>query len=102
MRRATTPTHTFTLPEEVKVKNLSKVLLSYSQCGKKILEKELGDLDANTIENTLSFKLTQNETKLFTPGKALVQLRCKTTSDSVLGSQIIWVTIKPALNSEEL
>lgn len=102
MRRATTPTHTFILPAEVLVENLEKALLTYSQSGKKILEKNLSELNINKSENELYYKLTQKDTNLFAPGKALVQLRVKNNKKAVLESQIIWLTVKPALNSEEL
>ena len=102
MRRATTPTHTFILPDEVSVGSLEKVLLTYSQNGEKTLEKELADLKTNSDNNSLYYKLTQDETNLFAPGKALIQLRVKNNSETVLESQMIWLTVKPALNSEEI
>lgn len=102
MRRATTPTHTFTLPDEVPVGSLSKVLLTYSQNGKTILEKSLPDLTTDTDKNTLFYELTQAETNLFAPGKALIQLRAKYNNGTVLESQMIWLTVKPALNSEAI
>lgn len=102
MRRATTPTHTFTLPDEVAVDSLSKVLLTYSQNGNTILEKQLSDLNINTEENSLSYELTQEETTLFAPEKALIQLRAKNSSGAALASQMIWLTVKPALNSEKI
>ena len=102
MRRATTPTHTFTLPDEVPVDSLSKVLLTYSQNGNTILEKSLSDLTIDTTKNTLSYELTQAETNLFAPGKALIQLRAKHNNGAVLESQMVWLTIKPALNSEAI
>ena len=100
MRRATTPTHSFTLPDEVSVDSLSKVMLTYSQDGNTILEKYLADLTVDSDNNKLSYKLTQDETNLFAPGKALIQLRAKNNKQAVFESQMIWLTVKPALNSE--
>lgn len=100
MRRATTPTHTFTLPEEVSVTSLSKVVLTYNQDATTVLEKGLSDVIIDSDANTISYKLTQDETNLFAPGKALIQVRVKNISGAVFESQMIWLTIKPALNSE--
>lgn len=100
MRRATTPTHIFTFPDNVDLADIRAALVSYSQCGKNILEKTLDDLTVDTENNTLSVELTQEETNLFAPGKALVQVRVRTKNQSALVSQMIWITVKPALNSE--
>lgn len=102
MRRATTPTHTFTFPQAVKVNDASEVLITYSQCGNVILEKTLSDLTKNTSKNAFTLILTQKEANLFTPGKALIQLRAKMKDGAALVSQMIWLTIKPALDSKEL
>ena len=101
MRRATTPIHTFTFPDNVKVEEVTEALVSYSQNGQKILEKTLNDLTADTTNNTFSLALTENETKLFAPGKALIQVRVK-VSGGALASQMIWLNVKPVLNSEGL
>lgn len=100
MRRATTPTHIFTFPDNVDLADIRAALISYSQCGKNILEKTLDDLTVDTENRTLSVELTQEESNLFAPGKALVQVRVRTKNHSSLTSQMIWVTVKPALNSE--
>lgn len=101
MRRATTPTHIFTFPETVEVSSVTEILISYSQCGKTILKKTLDDLVMDTEKNTFSLTLTQAETKLFAPGKALIQVRAK-TGNAVLASKMIWLTVKPVINSEEM
>lgn len=101
MRRATTPTHIFTLPEEVQVSSVTEILISYSQCGQTVLEKKLDDLTMNDANNTFSVTLTQKETDLFAPGKALIQMRAKAGS-STFASQMIWLPVKPVLNSEEM
>lgn len=100
MRRATTPTHTFTFPDTVSVDSISELLVTYSQCGKTILTKTLDDMVPG--ENSFSCKLTQDETNLFAPGKALIQVRAKNLSGVALASQMIWLTIKPVLESEDL
>ena len=99
MRRSTTPTHTFTFPSDIDVTEVTDALITYSQCGKNILEKKLKDLDVDSNNNMLVLpKLTQDETNLFAPGKALVQAKVK-VGDRILESQILWLLVKPALNS---
>lgn len=100
MRRATTPTHTFTLPDEVRVETVEKAEVVYSQNGNNILKKGLSDLSINETTNSLYFTLTQNESNLFAPQKALVQVRIKVSNGAVMASQMIWLTIKPVLDSE--
>lgn len=102
MRRATTPTHQFTFPDEVSVDGLSEVLITYSQDGGTILEKQLSDLTILSEDNAVSYTLTQEESKEFAPGKALIQVRAKGANGKVLASQMIWLDVKPVLNSEEL
>lgn len=99
MRRATTPTHTFTFPSDISVSEVDNALITYSQCGKTVLEKKLDDLEIDIEENMLTLpKMAQNETNLFAPGKALVQAKVQ-IGDRILESQLIWITVKPALNS---
>lgn len=102
MRRATTPTHTFTFPESVLIDSLGELRITYSQNGKTVLEKTLDDLTIDTENNAVSYTFTQDETNLFAPGKALVQARAKSGSGAVLASQMVWITIKPVLNSKEM
>lgn len=101
MRRATTPTHRFTLPDEIDVTTVSKALVNYSQCGENVLEKTLGDLVIDTDTNSFLLTFKQDEAKRFRPGKALVQVRIK-VGDAVLDSQMIYFPVKPVLNSEEM
>jgi hypothetical protein len=100
MRRATTPTHIFTFPDNVDLSNIQTALISYSQCGRNVLEKNLNNAIVDAENNTLSVELTQEETNLFAPGKALVQVRVRTKNRSALASQMICFPVKPALNSE--
>jgi len=101
MRRATTPTHTFTFPEDIEVGDVTEALITYSQCGKTILEKKLDDLEVDTEHNMFVLQLSEAETNLFAPGKALIQVRAK-INKTALASQMLWLTIKPALNSEDM
>lgn len=99
MRRATTPTHTFTFPAEVSVDEVDDVLITYTQDRRNILEKTKKDIEIDTVNNMVIVpKLTEAETNLFAPGKALVQLKVK-VGNSILASQMMWLTVKPALDS---
>ncbi len=101
MRRATTPIHSFTFPDDVLVGDVTEALITYSQNGNTILEKTLTDLTPNIDNNVFRLALTEDETRLFAPGKALIQVRVK-IGDGALCSQMIWLTVKPTLNSEDL
>lgn len=98
MRRATTPTHTFTFPDDLSVSEVTEVQLTYSQAGNKILEKSLKDLSIDADKNYFAITLTEAETNLFAPGKALIQLKAK-INGTVMASQMIWLSIKPVLDS---
>lgn len=102
MRRATTPTHTFTFPEDVEVGTITEAEVIYSQNGATVLKKSLSDLSIDENTNSIYFTMTQDETNLFAPQKALIQVRAKNNNGAVLASQMIWLTIKPVLDSEEL
>lgn len=101
MRRATTPTHVFTFPSTVNIATVTEAELIYGQDGKKILTKTLSDLTPDPQTNSFSIKLTQDETSLFAPGKALAQMRVK-AGGTYLASQEVWIQVKPVLNSEVL
>lgn len=74
MIRGTTPTHTFTISEEqpFDVSLIADLRISYAQCGKEILVKNLQDvtLDGKTI----TLKLSQEDTLSFDCGKRVVEI----------------------------
>ena len=98
MRRATTHTHTFCFPTEYEGLN-SKVLLTYSQNGEIILEKNLGD---GFLENNVfTVTLTQEETNLFTAYKEVdIQLRALTTNGTAVASDVYHIPCEVVLNDE--
>lgn len=99
MRRATTPTHSFTLPFDSSM--VSRFLLTYQQRGQTVLEKTEDDM---TVEgNTWSVKLTQEETKLFSPAlDVTAQIRILTPGEDALASDTMKLRVKPVLNDEVL
>lgn len=99
MIRATTPTHSFTLPFDASM--VSKFLLSYSQRGKIVLEKTEENMTKSG--NVWSVKLTQEETKKFMPDlDVTMQIRVLTTDGDAIASDAIRVKVKQVLNDEVL
>ena len=100
MIRATTPTHVFTLPDTLTTEDMTEILVTYSQCDHKIVEKTKKDLELSA--NQFSVKLTQQEMNKFQAGLALIQVRAKNQEDEVMASQIFKVKVRPVLNQEVL
>ena len=97
MIRGTTPTHTFVLPFETTTVKSAKVV--YAQSDVAIVEKTSCDMDGNT----LSVKLTQEETLKFDCKKNVeIQLRILTEGDDALTSDIIVVDVMRCLDDEVL
>lgn len=99
MRLGTTPKHTFTFPFETDI--IQELKITYSQNRKIILEKHLSDCEVG--RNSVSYKLTQEETFLFTEGVNVeCQARVLTTTGDVLASNIIIVIAERCLDREVL
>ena len=111
MIRATTPKHSFIFdidPEE----NFKKILITYSQNGNIIFEKTKEDLTfeqgvscVGETEYIASFRLTQEETKMFTEeGRPTVkvQVRALSYSGEAFASDIKTLAVKSVLNDEVL
>lgn len=99
MYRASTPTHTFTLPFETdQIKSLS---LAYSQNNKLVLKKRKDDCDLNGKDIVL--KLSQEETNRFYKDLPVeIQLRILTLAGDSIPS-IIWeVPCEKVLDDEVL
>jgi hypothetical protein len=93
----TTPTHTFTLPFEKEM--LAEVRITYTQNKKRIITKEIDDLEING--NDISLTLTQEETFLFEEGKNVsIQLKIKTTEGLVFNSNVMKMRVDPSLDKE--
>lgn len=99
MIRATTPTHRFTLPFDYNT-YVKKILITYSQRGVIVLEKHENDVQIDG--NIVSYKLTQEETKLFSNGDVSVQVRVLTLNNEALASEKYSVHIDNVLNDEVL
>ena len=98
MRMGTTPTHIFTLPEEL-AGAIAKVRVIYKQQDAIVLKKEMEAVQSNVV----SFKLTQEETLLFVPGEPVyIQVRVLTKEEESLVSNIFSVDVYRCLENEVL
>ena len=108
MIRLTTPTHTFLFDSDPT--EYAKILVTYAQVNRIVMEKEKGDL---TVEQEIGpegeaiwaarFRLTQEETKSFSPNIAVkIQIRVLTEADEALASEQIRVLVSDVLNDEVL
>jgi hypothetical protein len=95
MRRATTPLHKFTFP--ISPETFEKILITYSQGRKIILEKERDDLTISG--NTVSFQMSQEEANLFKTGDDVrVQVRALTYAGNAVASKVITISVGEVLN----
>lgn len=107
MTRGTTPTHTFTLPDNLKTATISTLYITYAQHGETVLEKTLDDVTNNN--GVLTCKLTQADTLAFDVldqrckhDTVEVQVRMKTSDGAVMASNIISIPIMDILKDGEI
>ena len=107
MIRATTPKQVFIFDKDPEL--FEKILITYSQNDKIILEKQKSDLTLEEIRNpsnklegySVWFRMTQEEANLFLsgPGKqAVVQVRVKSKNGEVLASEKKTFSVQDVLN----
>ena len=107
MTRGTTPTHTFTLPDNLKTATISALYITYAQHGETVLEKTLDDVTNNngvltctlTQADTLAFDVLDQRCKHDTVD---VQVRLKTSDGAVMASDIMPVPIRDILKDGEI
>ena len=107
MTRGTTPTHTFTLPDNLKTATLSAVYITYAQRGETVLEKTLSDVTINggaiictlTQVDTLKFEVLDQHCGC---DKVNIQVRIKTSDGTAMASDIIPVPIRDILKDGEI
>lgn len=99
MRQGTTPKHTFTLPFETNL--VEKVRVVYAQ--KDVVKIVKTEADAEMAGNTISVKLTQEDTfKLNNNLKTYVQVRVVTHDGNAFASDIITLPVDICLDGEVL
>lgn len=100
MIRATTPTHSFELPFNYE-EFVSKILITYKQGDKIVLEKTENDITFDG--NVVSFEFTQEETLLFDKDIMVdIQVRVLTKGGQSLASQVWHKPIDDVLNDKVL
>lgn len=100
MWRGTTPTHTFMLPEGIRVQDFTVIYITYSQNGSPVLEKEKSDM---TLEgNVIRLNFSQADSLLFGAGPVKIQLRAKTADGKAVASEIVTTTAKEVLKDGEI
>lgn len=111
MIRATTPKQVFIF--ELNPENFEKILITYAQNDRIVLEKEKSDLtfepvtegSGTIIGYSAWFRMTQEETKMFVAnaGKLVsVQVRVLTTANEALASEKKTFSVMDVLNDEVL
>lgn len=98
MIRATTPTHRFKLNTDIS--KLEKVLITYSQEGTVLIDKDLDDCDVISGD-TIELTLTQEETKKFKANvNAKIQVRVLTEEGTAFASHVYYTSVSDVLNDE--
>lgn len=73
MYRGTTPTYTFTMPQEVDLTEVSKMCITFAKLDETIIMTKTGE-DVQITDNKVEVYLTQEETLEFPSGQIKVQL----------------------------
>lgn len=107
MTRGTTPTHTFTLPDDLTSATISALYITYAQHGTTVLEKTLDDVTNNN--GVLTCTLTQADTLKFEVldqhcgcDKVNIQVRIKTSDGVAMASDIMAIPISDILKDGEI
>ena len=100
MRRGTTPTHTFTLPEEIPLSTFTVIFITYSQMGRVRVEKTIDDIIIDG--HTVTVILTQADTLSFRSGSVEIQMRAKTALGEAYASDIVTVPAEKILKDGEI
>ncbi len=103
MIRATTPTHRFIFDQNPEL--FERILITYAQNGRIVLEKEKEDLtfeEPTEGQYPAYVQLTQEETNLFKASTVTVQVRVLTTGGDVLASEKKSIGVENVLNDEVL
>ena len=100
MWRGTTPTYTFTLPDDVKLDDFTTVYLTFSQNGHNVLEKTKDELEAT--EEGFRLLFSQADTLCFSPGSVKIQLRARMPDGTAVASNVISTTAQEVLKDGEI
>lgn len=99
MRRGTTPTHVFNV--DIDLTDAVEMYITYKQGTEIKIERELEDIEVT--ENTLTVKLTQEETLSFNDdNNVLIQIRAKYEDETAVASNIIFTSVSEVLKDGEI
>lgn len=94
--RGTTPTHSFTLPDELNGVELAALYITYRQDGKTVIEKDRSSISIE--DGVASVRLTQEETLLFSDRwKCYIQVRLRTAAGDALVSNVVDIPVYDVL-----
>ena len=100
MWRGTTPTNTFSLPDEISVDDFNVIFLTYSQYGRIVCEVGMDRM--SIAGHTIQIVLTQAETLQFVPGAVQIQMRGRMKDGRAIASNVITTTAKEVLKDGEI
>jgi hypothetical protein len=100
MWRGTTPTNTFSLPDEISVDDFNVIFLTYSQYGRIVFEVGMDRM--SIAGHTIQIVLTQAETLQFVPGAVQIQMRGRMKDGRAIASNVITTTAKEVLKDGEI
>lgn len=93
MYRGTTPTNIFNV--DIDLTNAEVIYITYKQQNKVVIEKTKDDITVTT--ETLTVKLTQDETLKLTEREVEIQIRARFSDGTALASNIIKTTANKIL-----
>ena len=101
MKKGTTPTHTFTLPDNIDETAIKEIEITYSQKDSVILTKKTQDC---TLHNrVITVQLTQQDTFAFNHNLWVeIQVRLLTHAGDVMSSDIFKISTEKCLSNEVL
>lgn len=101
MIRATTPKHLFLFEEDPA--EFVEILITYSQGNRIVMEKGKEDLTIEAGDDggyVAWYRMSQEESRRFAEGRALVQVRVLTDSGEVLASEKEAISVHNVLNDK--
>ena len=100
MYRYTTPLITITIPEELPVATIDKLVVTLMQGGMKI-EKTQAEVTFDTTNNKINVHLSQQETGAFGPGR--VQVQCHIlVGDTAYATNVMVANIYENIHGEAI
>lgn len=101
MRQGTTPTHTFTTDFDCSGAEL--IYITYCQNNETVLEIDNTEGRITVDAESISVKLTQEETLLFSPDRnVMIQIRVKMPGGDALASNLMAASVMEVLKGGEI